>query len=100
MGTMMECGHSANATTTIKGKTVPCCAICIMAGTEQDKAMRIAGGETYDLSARTAVCSYGSGKGNVHPDGRPVPSSSDLPFFRHLPDQERDQYYCGCFGWD
>lgn len=28
-----------------------------------------------------------------------APSSPDLPFFRHRPDSQYDEYYCGCGGW-
>lgn len=44
-----------------------------------------------NLEGRVAVCSYG---------GNPLPSSSRLPFFRYRPEQEHDEYYCGCWGWD
>lgn len=29
-----------------------------------------------------------------------VPASPDLPFFKALPREEQDEYYCGCWGWD
>jgi hypothetical protein len=44
------------------------------------------------LEGRTALCSYGS-----HGER---PSSPGLAFFRHRPDRDHDEYYCGCYGWD
>ena len=32
--------------------------------------------------------------------GAEVPSGEHLPHFRERPDQEFDEYYCGCYGWD
>lgn len=29
-----------------------------------------------------------------------VDSSWDLAFFQHKPNEEYDEYYCGCYGWD
>jgi len=29
-----------------------------------------------------------------------VESSLKLPFFKHKPDSDYDEYYCGCWGWD
>ena len=45
-----------------------------------------------DLAGRTARCAYSC--------GHTQPSSLRLAFFRHLPERDTDQYYCGCFGWD
>lgn len=45
-----------------------------------------------DLTGRTAFCTYGK-----HAE---QPSSLALAFFRHVPDQPNDRYYCGCYGWD
>jgi len=78
---MMTCGHAANAKRWAEGTWVDCCGIC--------SCVEVA--ETPDLTGRVAKCSYG---------GKPVPSSTDLAFFKHRPDQEFDEYYCGCFGWD
>jgi hypothetical protein len=111
MTPMMKCGHAANATSEVDGTKVPVCAICagILAG-----AWEVADNQP-DLTGRMARCCY---DGRVRPNpadrndhsgpkGRgysppsdPVPSSPNLPFFQHRPDQEEDLYYCGCFGWD
>jgi len=45
-----------------------------------------------DLTGRQAKCSYGAHK--------ILPSNVRLAFFKHHPDKELDEYYCGCFGWD
>lgn len=29
-----------------------------------------------------------------------VPSSLELPFFEHRPDDPHDKFFCGCAGWD
>lgn len=81
---MMGCGHSANAK---KGDGSPVCVICYGITPGADTVVT-----SPDLTGRIARCSYGS-----HAD---VPSSTGLAFFSHRPDQQHDNYYCGCFGWD
>lgn len=76
---LMACGHSANAT---DGHGDPVCAICIVREIAPDPV----------LTDRWAHCTYGK-----HAE---VPSSVHLAFFKHRPEQERDLYYCGCYGWD
>ena len=44
-----------------------------------------------DLTGRTARCAYGDSE---------VPSSLTLAFFEYCPEQQRDRYYCGCYGWE
>ena len=82
----MKCGHAANAITNKDGKELPCCAICcgLQNGNEEvdDNAP--------SLEGRFATCG-GHSK---------VSSSTELAFFRYLPNQETDRYYCGCHGWD
>lgn len=29
-----------------------------------------------------------------------VDSDSSLPFFKRKPEKDKDEYYCGCHGWD
>lgn len=75
-----------------------------------------------DLTGRTARCSYRFGVGcesraqesqkrfkggkvqyGAVPKGGKIaeaPSSIELPFFQHKPDESVDSYYCGCMGWD
>jgi hypothetical protein len=86
---MMECGHAANG---ISSATLaPVCVICvgILPGAE------IIAAAPPDLTGRTARCSYYGQRCQNE-----KPSSPALAFFSHLPKQEHDQYYCGCYGWD
>jgi hypothetical protein len=62
------------------------------------------------LEGRIALCSYSDCRtnpsrsthyGQYNEAGRSfAPSSSELPFFKHLPERQHDQFYCGCWGWD
>jgi hypothetical protein len=45
------------------------------------------------LVGRTAKCAIVKCK-------KEEPSSLSLPFFSYKSDQEKDEYYCGCIGWD
>jgi hypothetical protein len=45
------------------------------------------------LVGRTAECAIAKCK-------KERPSSLLLPFFSYREDQEKDEYYCGCIGWD
>ena len=68
--------------------------------------------EAPDLTGRTARCSYRSCKqylakyrdthyGELRADSRSyAPSDLKLPFFKHKPAEEYDEYFCGCMGWD
>jgi len=46
---------------------------------------------------RLARCAYFAGEKGTH---ALVPSKKELAFFESMPDQDYDQYYCGCRGWD
>jgi len=101
---LMKCGHTAQGTT---GEGKPTCVICsgIIPGAE------IVDESGPDLEGRRARCGY-YGKtptGGTHSSrtcrrGEPcmceVESSLKLPFFKHKPDSDYDEYYCGCWGWD
>ena len=113
---MMKCGHAANATHKGKdGVDSPCCVICFMV--VGDASTQVA--TPPDLTGRMASCSYHGGCRNRSgmnsyrgrrkaPDygafdamGHAVaPSSPNLPFFEHRPNEPMDRYYCGCFGWE
>lgn len=80
---LMKCGHAAQGTD--KGGN-PVCVICI--GLD-DGAKVVA--EEPNLEGRKASCPY------CH---KQVDSSTNLPFFEHLPNRGWDVYYCGCRGWD
>jgi hypothetical protein len=89
---MMKCGHTANAVT---ADNQPACAICNCTEISEQEI---------DLTGRKARCVY-YGKTFTH-QGRTVTctsenkSSTSLPFFKHKPESEFDEYYCGCWGWD
>lgn len=69
-----------------------------------------------DLEGRTARCIYlGRTKprrryandecnyicrGEVDCKCGAVESSTNLPFFKHKPGGDQDEFFCGCFGWD
>lgn len=101
---LMKCGHSANATVSnvVDGKdvTYPVCVICF--GITHDAVIVVKEEEMPSLEGRQAKCSYDNDRtsaGRNHKDSR-VQSDTRLAFFAHKPDQEYDDYYCGCFGWD
>lgn len=79
METLMKCGHIAMAQD-IKGN--PYCIICDCAEVANEKPC---------LEGRMAKCSY---------CGHEEKSSYDLPFFEYREGKEKDEYYCGCKGWD
>lgn len=84
---IMKCGHTANSHYKDKaGKWKPCCVICygICEG-----ATEIAE-EQPDLTGRKARCYC----------GKVVDSNTNLAFFQYRPDEEYDEYYCGCDGWE
>ena len=79
---MMKCGHRANATS--DGKD--CCVICAGINKGHDEIA-----EEPDLSKRNCKCSS---------CGKIVPSINAMAFFKHKPDNEFDEHYDGCGGWD
>lgn len=83
VGIMMQCGCAASGSLTQAGQ--PALVAC-----GRHSCTEVAE-QAPDLTGRKARCSYG---------GKEVPSSKDLPFFQHKPNEPFDRYYCGCFGWD
>lgn len=89
---LMACGCRANGTEKDTGR--PACAIhhCFETAPAPD------------LTGRVARCQYyggritGSYRGGICSSEQP--SSLELAFFAHKPNEERDSYYCGCCGWD
>ena len=85
-GIALRCGCTASGTVKLVGETewfVGCLIHeCLDVVEEESKP---------DLTGRMARCSYG---------GNEVPSSWNLAFFRHRPERDHDEYYCGCYGWD
>ena len=78
----MKCGCVNNAVT---GEGKPACAIHSCTTIE----FKCEGKK--GLEGRKAKCSYGDSI---------VDSSWNLAFFQHKPNEEYDEYYCGCYGWD
>jgi hypothetical protein len=83
VGIAMKCGCAAQGTVSRNGK--PAVVGCLVHGCTDVAESKP------DLTGRVAMCTYG---------GKPVPSSFDLAFFEHQPNQPNDRYYCGCYGWD
>ena len=81
---LMKCGHAAQGKD-MKGN--PVCVICV----GSNPNARIIDDNPPNLEGRVAECSYCSNKAD---------SDFNLPFFSYRPQQDRDSFYCGCFGWD
>ena len=120
---IMMCGHAANAT--MKGGTVPSCAICFIR--DGDAATTI-NPDAPSLEGRQMRCTYdrpGSGikesrregpsgrTRTIHADGDSVrPTDLRAAFLELRPDDgwghwddvkawdPYDRYYCGCWGWN
>lgn len=89
MDILMKCGHTAMAREVTSG--APVCPICLgpegSTPANPEEVTKVI--ET--LKGRLAKCSM----------CRKVTGSKlTLPFFKHTPKGERDEYYCGCCGWD
>jgi len=81
---LMKCGCRANAVDPDTQR--PVCVIHLGLCAE---AVMVA--EAPNLEGRIAKCS----------DCSTIDKSSlSMPFFEHRPNQEMDQYYCGCRGWN
>lgn len=74
----MKCGHTANSKTS-SGR--PYCVICNCDTVAEAKP---------DLTGRKAKCGW---------CGKETTSDFNLPFFEYKPNEEYDEYYCGCEGW-
>lgn len=90
---LMECGHTAQGTTT---EGSPVCVICA----PDPKAYNLAKVKP-QLKGRIARCAH---FGHKTRDNKvctsQAKSSTELPFFKHQPDSPYDEFYCGCWGWD
>ncbi len=106
---IMQCGHAANSMGKQAGETKdrPACAICgcFEIANEQPvpelrKARCIYYGQKIE---RRGGCDYPK---RTHPEDNICRCEADsntdvLPFFKSQPDQEFDEFYCGCaFGWE
>jgi hypothetical protein len=87
MAYLMKCGHVSNA---IDSNNKPVCGICIGMKKEHEEIEKLCIGNE-GLEGRKAKCSFCS---------KTVDSKWDLPFFEYSPNEEYDNYCCGCCGWD
>lgn len=83
VGISMACGCSASGTLSINGAPA-------VVGCGLHSCTEVV--ESPALTGRTATCSYGNHGA--------TPSSTELAFFEHQPNQLHDRYYCGCRGWN
>jgi len=89
---IMSCGCASNALRIVGDERIPACVI-------HDDAVVVKKVEspTDGLEGRQAKCTYNNKYGKCTSI---TESSWLLPFFKHRPDKEYDEYYCGCYGWD
>lgn len=78
----MKCGHVGNAKDPYGN---PICAICGSTEVEKECSGSIG------LKGRKARCVYGDNE---------VKSKWSLPMFKYCPEEEYDEFYCGCYGWN
>jgi hypothetical protein len=113
---MMKCGHAANAT---DSEGNPVCAICYGINPQLSRAATEVAEKPPDLEGRRARCAYYGSSFQLYgrfscscrtcekryeETGKKVclcerDSDPDLPFFMHRPDQDYDEFYCGCHSW-
>lgn len=114
---LMKCGHAANGK---DGAGNPVCVICAVG--PNDKDARTIDDSPPSLEGRRARCIY-YGRSDIvklkrecyfgcnydcnktiEEGGRRCkceqPSNTNLPFFKHKPNEPFDKFYCGCWGWD
>jgi len=110
MSTMMTCGCATDAVISKTGE--PYCITHDCKEIEEsppDLTGRIArcscrAGPGCEANARASQKRFRGGEvqyGAVPAGGKTAeaPSSTELPFFQHKPDESVDSYYCGCMGW-
>lgn len=85
----MKCGHIAQGTNYNTGK--PVCVLCVGIIPGADIVHEEIVDNKLGLEERKTKCSYCKNERD---------SSWDVPFFEHRPNMEKDEYYCGCRGWD
>ncbi|HHU81148.1 MAG TPA: hypothetical protein GXZ35_07415 [Acholeplasmataceae bacterium] len=57
--------------------------------------------DTPNLEGRTSRCIYYGTRNKASKEcSNEVKSDSRLPFFKHNPNKDHDEHYCGCWGWD
>ncbi len=82
---LMKCGHVANMKDLYDN---PICGLCHELNDDAYKVEKECVGST-ELKGRKAKCIYGDSE---------TKSKWNLPLFRYCPDEEFDEYYCGCYG--
>lgn len=95
---MMKCGCSSNGAvlTSVGVEKIDPLPICITHQCTEPMESEP------DLTGRKARCSY-FGKRSIRSGKKcesEVDSSTKLAFFKHCPQKDHDEFYCGCFGWD
>lgn len=99
-GPMMACGHAAQG---INGNGDPVCVICYVGGDADPAITPMDPNEAAArVEGRMMRCSYLRGPDGKPCEGRrnPIPSDPTAAFFQSRPDEEYDQYFDGCWGWD
>ena len=103
---ILKCGCRANSMGSTPGNrtTRPACVIhsCFeVAEIQPDMTGRMARCAYYGRAVRNSECNY---KGDVKEEGvwtcRCEQPSGQLPFFKHQPDKDYDEFYCGCHSWN
>ena len=84
---LMQCGHVGNSHD-LYGN--PLCAICFGINDGADIIEKECV-KNIGLEGRIAKCTYGD---------KTTKSKWSLPMFKYCPEEEFDEYYCGCYGWN
>jgi hypothetical protein len=82
---LMKCGHVGNMED-LYGN--PLCGICYGINNDADKIVKECI-DSQELKGRKANCVYCDSK---------TKSKWELPLFKYCPEEEFDEYYCGCYG--
>ena len=88
---LMECGHAVNTCGVGPSKDGKYNNFAFSRFCADCKCGYIAN-QPEQLEGRSAECAYGCGQFK--------PSNVELAFFEYLPGNEKDSFYCGCYGWD
>jgi hypothetical protein len=83
----MKCGHIADSHDPYGN---PVCSSCTEFNNKADEIEKECVGNV-GLEGRLAKCVYGDNK---------TVSRWELSGFNYFPENEFDEYYCGCYGWN
>lgn len=115
---IMKCGHQVVGRMTSKGVEIIACGTCF--GKPEAEIIDVEATAALSTTSRRARCEshgkrsgpqsgYGRNESNHGCDRKPIcdceePSSKAaderLAFFRSIPTEPFDRFYCGCHGWD